>query len=201
MVSYNTCRYQLFVRAENGAEAGVPADGTTPGLSWYNNTQEERLPSDWKPVASRIGVAANKIFCGDGSRYAQANTTFGITLPDYDLGANGSYGGAFSDTGAYTTWSKSWDRARAPMNGYIGKIDGRSFGFRHSTSANVPVGAKADAYRGNFVFYDGHAETMGDLQAANPHLWLPQGTMLGPSGLYPDVIARWNITDTFRIGS
>ncbi|HKQ48902.1 MAG TPA: prepilin-type N-terminal cleavage/methylation domain-containing protein [Phycisphaerae bacterium] len=200
MVSYNTARYQLFIRAGDGAEAGFPGD-QAPGTSWYNNTHEERLPSDWKPVVSRIGVPANKIFCGDGSRYSTANSSEGITLPDYDLSPNASWGGAFSDVGPYSTFTRSWDRARAPMNGYPGKIDGRSFGFRHSTSASVAVGAKADAYKGNFVFHDGHAETLGDLQAANPHLWLPQGTMLGPAALFPDVRAHWNITDTFRIGS
>lgn len=200
MVSYNTARYQLMIRAGSGAEAGFPSD-KAPGTSWYAGNHEERVPSDWKPVVSRIGVPANKIFCADGSRYATANVSDGITLPDYDLAANASWGGAFSDPGAYTIMSRSWDRARAPMNGYRGKIDGRSFGFRHSTSAAVAVGAKEDAYKGNFVFHDGHAETLGDLQAANPHLWLPQGTMLGPARLYPDVIAKWNITDTFRIGS
>jgi prepilin-type N-terminal cleavage/methylation domain-containing protein len=199
MVSYNTTRYQLFIRASSGDEAGFPGDGS--GTSWYNNQHEENLPMDWKPVASRIGVPANKVFCADGSRYTTANTSDGITLPDYDLGANASWGGAFSDVGPYSTFSRSWDRARAPMNGYIGKIDGRSFAFRHSTSSNVAVGAKADAYKGNFVYHDGHAETLGDMQAANPHLWLPAGTMLGPAALYPDVLAHWNITDTFRIGS
>ncbi len=199
MVSYATTRYQLFIRAASGAEAGFPGDGSA-GTSWYNNTHEEDLPSDWKPVVGKLGVPANKIFCGDGGQYSTANSTDGVTLPDYDLSCQGGWGGAFSAAGAYSKFSRAWDRARAPGNGYIGRTDGRSFGFRHSTSSAVAVGAKANAYKGNFVFHDGHAETMGDLEAANPHLWLPQGTNLGPGSIFNDVRARWNITSQIRIG-
>lgn len=198
MVSYNTTRYPLFIRG-TADEAGFPADGD--GLSWYTNSHEERLPMDWKPVIGRVGVPSNKIYCGDGSIFTTSNGTDGQKGPDYDLSANGQWGGAFSSPGAYSAYSRSWDRGHAPGNGYdTGKVDARAYGFRHSPSANVKVGAKADAYKGNFVFLDGHAETLGDLQASNPNLWLPQGTELGPASTQPDVLAHWNITGTIRIG-
>lgn len=199
MVSYNTSRYQLFIRAGSGEEAGFPQD-KGDGLSWYDNGHEENLPMDWKPVVSRIGTASNKVFCGDGAQFSRAHSGEPITLPDYDLSCQGSYGGAFSAAGPYTKFSRSWDRARAPGNGYRGPTDARVFGFRHSTSASLPTGAAANAFKGNFIFHDGHGETLGDLDASNPHMWLPQGTDLGPASMFADVLARWNITDSIRIG-
>lgn len=198
MVSYAATRYPLFIRG-SADEAGFPSDGA--GLSWYTNSHEERLPMDWKPVISRMGVASNKIFCGDGGMYSTSNAIDGQTNPDYDLRANGPWGGTFANAGPYSIASRAWDRGHAPGNGYdTGKSDARVYGFRHSPSANIKVGAKADAFKGNFVFLDGHAETLGDLQASNQNLWLPQGTQLGPAYTQPDVLAHWNITGTIRIG-
>ena len=42
-----------------------------------------------------------------------------------------------------------------------------------------------DSYRLNCGFFDGHVESMGDLQASNPHMWLPKGTTYTPSSTFP----------------
>ena len=36
-------------------------------------------------------------------------------------------------------------------------------------------------YKMNAGFYDGHVELLGDLQASDPHLWLPTGSIFRPS--------------------
>jgi prepilin-type N-terminal cleavage/methylation domain-containing protein/prepilin-type processing-associated H-X9-DG protein len=194
MVSSNTCRYQLFIRASSGAEAGFAADPA--GLSWYNNSHGQQLPLDWRPSVKDIGVPANKIYCADGARYATA-----IQPPDFDLYVQADWGGAFSDTGVYSTFSRSWDRSRAPGNGNMGPVDPRMYAFRHSTS-EPPTGAPANAFKLNVVFYDGHAATMGDLEASNPHPWLPQGTILQNSAteVWPDAVRAYGLTGDVKIG-
>ncbi len=178
MVSYNTVRYQLY-RQENAPN------------------HEEKLPKGWRPSISRIGVTANKVFCADGSRFSTVTQ-----VPDYDLGVNAGFGGAFADAGAYSTWSRSWDRSRAPGNGDTGGIDARMYAFRHSTS-EPPVGATGNVYKLNLAFYDGHVESMGDLDASNPHLWLPQGTILEPAAtnVWPDAVRHFGIPGRLKIGN
>ena len=76
------------------------------------------------------------------------------------------------------------------------------YAFRHSTS-EPPVGAAGNAFRLNLGFYDGHVECMGDLDASNPHLWLPQGTILAPTGgnVWPDTARHFGISGSLKIGS
>lgn len=196
MVSYNMSRYQLWVRASSGSQAGVPAD-TQAGFSWYNNIFEVKLPLEWKPSFTRIGSPANKIMVADGARYSD-----GDTAPDYDLTAGGQWGGTFADSAPFqgpTAGSKSWDRSRSPGNGGSGSVDARVYAFRHSNGDPAP-GAKANAFRFNAGFYDGHVETMGDLEASNPHKWLPQNSTLDPGNVLPDVISQFGIVPGTRIG-
>lgn len=174
MVSYNTIRTQLWRQ-----------DEAPP--------HEEELPPNWRPSVSRIGIASNKVFCADGSRYATVTQP-----PDYDLTVNAPYGGAFADTGVYSIYTRSWDRSRVPGNGYHGPTDARKYAFRHSL-AEPPVGAPGNAYKLNLAFYDGHVETQGDLEASNPHQWLPMGTTLDRSACWPDTIAHFGLPHTIAI--
>lgn len=182
MVSYNTCRYQLYTGDE------IPGG------------HEEKPPVNWKPSISRMGDTSRKIYCGDGSRYAN-NTT----APDYDLtlvrSAPYGFGGAFADTGAYSTFTQSWFRARAYAPTTSG-VDARVYAYRHSTSEPLP-GAKADAFKGNFAFYDGHVESLGDLQSSNPYLWLPKGFTLTSSStaLWPDTAAAFGLSGDIPINN
>lgn len=176
MISYNTHRLQL-----------------RPASSWIGDTAKGHTPpNDWKPITQRMGVSSDKIYCGDGARYSKCTE-----VPDYDLvhDATDMTGGAFADTGCYSGYSRSWDRCRAPGNsGAPGghattMVDPRIYAYRHST-AEPPVGAMGNAYKGNFAFYDGHADTLGDLDSSNPYLWLPKGAKLtGTAGeMWPDTI-------------
>lgn len=192
MVSFNTPRLQL-TKCQPGADPSQRAQGlVVPG--------GDGLPANYAPNINLVGVPSNKIMCADGARYSAANSEDGIVPPDYDLGPQAGFGGAFGDTGAYASFSQSWDRSRAPGNGYIGRTDGRIWGFRHA-NGEPPLGAPPNAFKINLLFHDGHAETQGDLDATNPHMWLPQGTTLGPSDLWRDTRLHFNIRQPIRIGA
>jgi len=183
MVSYNTVRTQLF-----------ESDGTESGLTSMPQGFEETLPPNWRPSVDRIGVTSNKVFCADGSRFTTATDG-----PDYALEVSAGFGGSFSDAGAYTTFTRSWDRSRAPGNGGSTSRDPRVFAYRHSTG-QPPIGAKGDAYKMNVAFYDGHVETQGDMKSASPYQWLPQGSSLRTSSVWIDVRRQFRLPGVIDIG-
>ncbi len=192
MVSFNTVRAQLTMFSAAGG------DSRAQGLVTAS-TNSDNLPATYGPTVNRLGVPANKIYCADGSRYS-SSTGGEEVQPDYDLAPEAGFGGAFGDSGAWAKFSKSWDRSRAPGNGYVGRYDARIWGFRHANS-DPPVGAAANAFKINLIFHDGHGETQGDLEATNPHQWLPQGTVVGPSDIWRDTILHFNFrAGSFRIG-
>lgn len=167
MISYNTCRYQLYV-GQNFAST-APSNAVVPA------SHNEKIPANWRPSVNRIGNPSNKIYVGDGARFSTVSVA-----PDFDLTADAGFGGAFSDAGAHSVLSRSWDRTWA-ASGPAGDIDARAYAYRHST-ADPGQGAPGNAYKGNFAFHDGHAETLGDLESSNPNYWLPQGTAYFPGG-------------------
>lgn len=183
MVSYNTCRYQLFVGSGYAGEA--------PGNAVAPTSHNERLPSNWRPSVNRIGNPSNKIFVGDGARFSTVSDA-----PDFDITADASFGGAFSDAGAYSVVSRSWDRNFLFGVSGADTTDARFYAYRHSTGVPNP-GAPANAFKANFAFYDGHAETLGDLEASNPNKWLPQGsyyfTTGGGGGTWADVRTTFGV--------
>ena len=144
-----------------------------------------------------MGSLSRKVFCADGARFSTS-----AIAPDYDLAVHANWGGAFADIGPYTDWSRSWDRSWAPGNNHDGDFDSREFAFRHAT-AEPATGAPANAYKMNLAFFDGHVETMGDLDASNPHMWLPVGSQLvvGGARIYNDTIKRFGLQGTIKIGN
>jgi prepilin-type processing-associated H-X9-DG protein len=195
MVSYNTCRYQLWVQA-SAEESGFPGDST--GLTHYSNYFQEKLPSGWRPNVQRIGVPANKVFCGDGSYHANPDSP-----PSYNLDAQAQWGGAFAGNTPYFNDSDSWHRSWAPGNNRIGapgSVDARIYSYRHST-AEPSYGAPGNAFKGNFAFYDGHVETQGDLQSSNPQQWLPRGSTLEDlTTTHNDVVRHFGLVAPVSIG-
>lgn len=180
MISYNTSRYMLFEQVPSGGD----------GIATYGNFHEEILPTNWKPRLARMGDVSKKVFAADGARYSTTSIK-----PDYDLSAQASWGGSFSDVAPYSTFSRSWDRSGMTS----GSFDARIYAFRHSTGVPSPR-APANVFQMNLVFMDGHVEKMGDLEAANPHMWLPAGSQLLQGSLYPDVRQKYG-TGTINIGS
>ncbi|HVP10108.1 MAG TPA: type II secretion system protein [Phycisphaerae bacterium] len=187
LVSYNTQRLQLLT------EASWLGSGPM-GLAYLP-------PSGWKPLAGKIGPPAEKIFCGDGARYSTCSIE-----PDYDICVDASAGGSDCDAGAMTGWSRSWDRCAAPGNGgapgdHVAGTDARIYAYRHSTGI-PPKGAPGNAFKASFVFYDGHVDTLGDLDSSSPYLWLPSGTRIFPSTseLWPDTMGHFGLGNQVDIG-
>ena len=136
------------------------------------------------------------MFAADGAKFSN-NTIY----PDYNLtlpmtsGWSSTNYSAFSNYSDFGPWSidqlvrpPSW----AKGNTKVGNNDGRKLSFRH--------GGKAANFRMNVLYYDGHAESLDELAAANPRLWLPKGTrMPDVSKVWPDVLQRYNLSNGFVI--
>jgi len=170
-VSYNTA-FGFMLRRATGT--------TNPPTTSPNNGQVLLARLDWNPpqgynnTLSKVGSGSRKIFLADGSRFSTTGATGAPTTNLTAIGGSSNTGGAFSDQGP-TRFSRSWVRDLAPGNTPAGgaTFDARLYSFRHGS--RVPR-AKADAYRGNFAFFDGHVETLGDLEASDPGIWYPKGT-------------------------
>jgi len=143
------------------------------------------LPSGYAAKINKIGISAQKIYIADGGKYSE-----GSVLPNYVLSfscdsapskggianMNGTDGGAYADQGSWDYYSRALNRAEAPGNGNTtASNDGRVYGFRHGSQAKF---GPADSYRFNAGFYDGHVETLGDLEGSNPNFWNPSGTAI-----------------------
>jgi prepilin-type N-terminal cleavage/methylation domain-containing protein/prepilin-type processing-associated H-X9-DG protein len=137
---------------------------------------------DYSPKLNRIGNPARKIYIADGGRFTTTSA------PTMNLNYVGTFGGAYADVGPWSSFSRAWDRGKAPGNGREGDLDPRIFSYRHGMRS---AGGPADSFRFNAGFYDGHVETLGDLEGANPHLWVPRGTRVPANEAYPDVAKKY----------
>jgi prepilin-type N-terminal cleavage/methylation domain-containing protein/prepilin-type processing-associated H-X9-DG protein len=180
MISYNTAgQFLLLPPGANINGGGVGITETSAGT---------QTPPGYACKITQVGASSEKIYIADGGRYSN-----GSTVPDIDLGYKGSGGGAYSEMGAFRNSSVSWNRQSAPGNGGGGSkvADARIFAFRHG---QLRSGAPADDFKMNVGFYDGHVQLMGDLEASNPSLWFPRGSIYDPSGTYgllPDAKAKY----------
>jgi prepilin-type N-terminal cleavage/methylation domain-containing protein/prepilin-type processing-associated H-X9-DG protein len=178
MLSYNTALGFLLKR-NNGGNIGNALLRTVA-------RPEFNPPKNYNVKLERVGQSARKIYIADGGKFS---TT--ANPPDASLGVTTSNGGAFADQGAANKFSTAWDRGLAPGNTprVGGTRDARVYGFRHSKPTNN-TRAPANYYKGNFAFFDGHVELLGDLEAARPEFWFPKGTELqvDTTQNYKDVI-------------
>jgi prepilin-type N-terminal cleavage/methylation domain-containing protein/prepilin-type processing-associated H-X9-DG protein len=170
MISYNTAgQFLLLPPGATGGKLGAGVVETSNGAA---------TPAGYGCKITQVGAAAKKIYIADGGRYSTLTDA-----PDVDLAYAGAGGGAYSEMGAFRNDSKSWNRQAAPGNGGTPSKgwDPRAFAFRHGS---LNLGGPADTYRLNVGFFDGHVETMGDLQAANPNLWYPRNSLYDAGGSY-----------------
>ncbi len=194
MLSYATGA--AFMLQPTGAVSGSNMTGrvvANTGAGYWT------LPSGYAPKITKIGPSASKIFLADGGKYSNSYDADVLTISSRNMTDNHQFN-TFSDYGAFFGNTKSWCRNFA--NG-TGIRDGRLFAFRHGS---LKSGTGTGSYRMNAVFYDGHAETLDDLSASNPSLWLPTGSELtnadtssigGRPTIYPDTRAKFNITGTY----
>lgn len=181
MFSYNTALGFLVTHNRAGNNSSSPPHGTgitTARTDW-------NVPSSYNVRLSKVGDASRKVYIADGSRYSNSGVG-----PDASISYNGSYGGAFADQGAYGKFSNAWHRGRAQGNGVTTGKDTRVLWGRHGATV---AGAKGGAFRFNVGFFDGHVETMDDLEGSNPFLWFPKGTILvvNSGQMFPDVFNKY----------
>jgi prepilin-type N-terminal cleavage/methylation domain-containing protein/prepilin-type processing-associated H-X9-DG protein len=151
---------------------GGTAEGETVALTTHNP------PSEYVPKINKVGSPAAKVFMACGAKYSS-----GTQPPAMPLSLKWDYGGSFADRGPWITAGTCWDRSNAPGNGGSDPVDPRMYGFRHGKKIQR---AKGDTFRFTVAFYDGHVETMGDLQGSNPSMWNPKGTRVSTSRVWTD---------------
>jgi prepilin-type processing-associated H-X9-DG protein len=153
-----------------------------PDSQQFTNTSYLQLPSGYAPKITKIGPSSAKIYIADGAKYSDPDA-----LPNYDLTYNGAdIGGAYSDVGAYDIYSTSWNRGAATGNTevyYSGPYDSRIYAYRHG---NQTTFGKTNSYVFNAGFFDGHVETLGDLQGADPAYWAPTGSLIANTEMATD---------------
>ncbi|HEX3359061.1 MAG TPA: type II secretion system protein [Tepidisphaeraceae bacterium] len=173
MISYNTSMGFL-----------LPGNGTTGtyGVA-VADARDYQPPKQYRPKVSKLGQGARKIYIADGALFCTASQ-----VPDIDVRFN-SYPGLYSDVGPPITFTRSWPRDSA-QTGATTTRDARIFAYRHG--ARRP-GTHSDQFRFNAGFFDGHVETLGDLQGADPAMWFPKGTVVFASNgcVYGDVLAKY----------
>jgi len=155
----------------------------------YGNYYEDP-PSSYVPKLTLIGKASEKIFVADGARWL-ADSSGGAPTQDY--GITDGEGGAYADWGTQSQYTRAQCRTHAPGNGgNPGVPDERLLWARHGGFGN-------GYYRFNAAFFDGHVETLSDLDGANPVFWMPKGTVVGvgsPPEFWADVYRTYQISPT-----
>jgi prepilin-type N-terminal cleavage/methylation domain-containing protein/prepilin-type processing-associated H-X9-DG protein len=146
----------------------------------YVNPNYTITPSNYVPKLTKIGNASRKAFIADGGKYTNtAIVGAGSQEPDYvaSMDPGGTQGGAYADYGPWDGYSRALLRtfARGNQSAPPGTLDPRVFGFRHGIQSGL---GPTDAYRFNVGFFDGHVETLGDLEGSDPSFWSPTGTQI-----------------------
>jgi prepilin-type N-terminal cleavage/methylation domain-containing protein/prepilin-type processing-associated H-X9-DG protein len=165
--SYNTASIFHLVHAGNPA-----AFSSAQGITRTHGRLEYNPPQGYSPKVAKVGQPARKIFISDGARFTSTSASGSPTVVFSPRSAGG---GLMADAGAWTKFTNSWNRARAPGNSMTGVRDARIFAYRHGGKVQ---GGAADSFKANFGFFDGHVELLGDLESARPEFWVPKGTAM-----------------------
>ena len=127
------------------------------------------IPGSFTNRIGQVGLPSSKIFIAEGGRWwnGSGGVTTTVTI------STTSPGGMAADYGPWSgpSYARSYYYQTATA-------DGRGNAMRHGNRAK---GAKYATMKMNVAFFDGHAETMNGLDAANPNLWAPSGTAIAPS--------------------
>jgi prepilin-type N-terminal cleavage/methylation domain-containing protein/prepilin-type processing-associated H-X9-DG protein len=175
-----------FFLLHNGVSPGDTPISTGPvGKTWGYSTQNPA--NGYAPKITKVGNVARKAYISDGARFSNSST-----YPDIDLSYNPKGGGAQAHSdGPFLSLTNTFDRSWAPGNNPAGTVDARIYAFRHGRQTQRGA---ADLYRFNVGFFDGHVETMGDLEGSNPEIWLQKGCVFDGSLMWPDCQKRYNGT-------
>ena len=180
-----------YAPSEIGTNRGI--SGRTHGYATIT------APQGYSPQFAKVRNAAQKIMIADGNRYSSPAQAPNISIP-----VRSGSGGAFADIGAFSRSSHGWNRTKAPGNtpisGEDGPFDPRIWAYRHGRQS--PFGP-ADTYRFNAGFFDGHVETLGDLESSSPAYWMPTGSTYDTANTFDpiceDTAAKFNLSGVIRI--
>ncbi len=187
MNSYIAAATFMYRNNTTGGNTAAKAVGKYFSRTEYNVNQ------GYSCKISQVGNATEKIFIADGGRYSSTSAA-----PTTDFSYNGGFGGPFADVGAWSKFSNSWGRGLASGNGATGSVDPRIFGYRHGN--RLGSGATG-SYRMNVGFYDGHVETLTEVESCNPDYWMPKGTLViyDSSQAYADVLAAFPRANPYTV--
>jgi len=152
-------------------------------------TQSYIQEPGYSPKIQNVGVASEKIFMAEGTRWCNSNNS----PPNYDDGIDGdnrSPGGSFADFGPWSLYTRAYYRVMPNTTVPI------TYSMRHGTKV---AGASLSAYRFNAVFFDGHAETLDGRTGMNPRLWMPKGSILPGSECSAEAKSIYMTTDPLII--
>jgi prepilin-type processing-associated H-X9-DG protein len=174
--SYNTAMAFLNIPYNvysDGSFTGAVAAGGSTGTGGY-----WVLPDGYTPKISKVGSASMKVYAADGARVTSPSASPQYAVQYYmspSATNNSPTTNMYSDPGPFFASTRSYCRDGVPGNTSTTSktADIRVLSFRHGSTAPF---SKAGLMRMNMVFYDGHAETMDDMTACNPSMWLPRGT-------------------------
>jgi prepilin-type N-terminal cleavage/methylation domain-containing protein/prepilin-type processing-associated H-X9-DG protein len=184
-----------FLWLPNSALAGIPKSPS--GGAYYEAYSQsavaptyENPPTGYVPKVTKIGKSADKVYVMDGSRYVKFNSFYSGPGYDVDFTPGASGGGAYADYGPFCAYATGHERYGAPNNGTVSTTDERVIWAPHGNGRPFQ---NANSFRFNAGFYDGHVETLGDLEGANPNFYHPVGTSVGTGECYPDVYVRYGL--------
>lgn len=156
------------------------------------------VPATYTPNINDVGQPSSKIFVADGAKttttlykpaLSSAVATNLVSGPARSDGGNAADFPDFADEGAFSYYSYAWNRDNAPGN-HSSKdgitttgFDNRAYAFRHGIGEGV--------YDFNALFFDGHVQTLSDIDGANPGYWSPPGTVIPQSECTQDVIKKY----------
>ncbi|HUB25346.1 MAG TPA: hypothetical protein VL992_07940, partial [Tepidisphaeraceae bacterium] len=145
------------------------------------------------PRLDKVGKTSEKIFLADGGRYLPY--AVGVSFTE-DWKVVAEEGGEYADWGADSYYTHA--QSRADCAAAIANIPGATLSpipVRNLWARHGPLkhGVLANEYKFNAVFYDGHVETLGDLQGANPIYWMPKGTVVSAQEFWGDVYKQYDI--------
>ncbi|MGN6626472.1 MAG: type II secretion system protein [Tepidisphaeraceae bacterium] len=186
MPSYFEAQMFTFVHTNSNLPRGVTTSSASNRI--WGSASSYDVPQGYSPKISKIRNSPQKIAIAEGARYVD-----GVNPPDYDSNITGGSGGFFADEGP---WNNKYSHAiflgQVPGNGSTGTYDGR-IPMRHG--GRQPFSAPG-TYKGNFAFWDGHVETMNDVDMSKPDYWMPTGSNYTVSSVWPVTVQRFNIPST-----
>lgn len=148
-----------------------------PGTPYWS------APTGYFPRLTKVGRASEKAFMADSGRWSRYNSA-----PTFSMEPDGNHNSTnFSDFGPFWAITKSFDRS-IPNKVNTPEVDARIFAYRHG---NRSGGGAVGTYRLNVVFFDCHAETLDEIQSANPNYWLPKGSVIRHTNPPPDAGGMW----------